>query len=81
MTTLNPNRASLRKFTSFLNIEPGEERLIGLLVLLYFSLALGVFFVQSMAFGVFIAGYDVHGLPYSPLELKEILADEFGMGV
>ena len=43
---------ALRRFTGFFNIEPGEERLVGLLVLLSFSLGLGVVFVQSMAFGV-----------------------------
>ena len=60
-TTLTP----LRRFTAFFNIEPGEERLIGLLVLLYFVLALGFVFVQSMAFGVFLSEYGVQGLPYS----------------
>ena len=53
-SVLGDTMTPLRRFTGFLNIEPGEERLIGLLVLLYFSLALGVVFVQSMAFGVFI---------------------------
>jgi ATP/ADP translocase len=50
---------------SFLKVEAGEERLIGLLVLLYFILALGFVFVQSMAFGVFLSEYGVQGLPYS----------------
>lgn len=54
-----------RRFTTFLNIKPGEERLIGLLALLYFILALAYVFVQSMAFGVFIAEYGVEGLPFS----------------
>ena len=39
--------------------------MVGLLVLLYFILALGFVFVQSMAFGVFISEYGVGGLPYS----------------
>ena len=56
---------ALRRFTGFFNIEPGEERLVGLLVLLYFILALGFVFVQSMAFGVFLSEYGVQGLPYS----------------
>jgi hypothetical protein len=55
----------LRRFTSFLNIKPGEERLIGWLTLLYFILSLGFVFVQSMAFGIFLAEYGVGGLPYS----------------
>ncbi len=63
-----PREAS-RKFTAFLNIEPGEERLIGLLVLLYFIMALGFVFVQAMAFGVFIAEYGVQGLPYSYISI------------
>jgi ATP/ADP translocase/HEAT repeat protein len=54
-----------RRITTFFNIEPGEERLIGLLILLYFILALGFVFVQSMAFGIFLAEYGVQGLPYS----------------
>jgi AAA family ATP:ADP antiporter len=60
-TTLTP----WQRFAVFFNIEPGEERLIGLLVLLYFVLALGFVFVQSMAFGVFLSEYGVQGLPYS----------------
>ncbi|HLO18074.1 MAG TPA: MFS transporter, partial [Anaerolineales bacterium] len=55
----------IRKFVTFLNIQPGEERLIGLLILLYFILALGFVFVQSMTFGIFLAEYGVGGLPYS----------------
>jgi ATP:ADP antiporter, AAA family len=55
----------LRRFAAFFNIEPGEGRLVGLLVLLYFILALGFVFVQSMAFGVFLSEYGVQGLPYS----------------
>ena len=58
-------RNSRRRFAAFFNIEPGEERLVGLLVLLYFILALGFVFVQSMAFGVFLSEYGVQGLPYS----------------
>ena len=68
-TVSQPRFTIPRKFTAFLNIEPGEERLIGLLVLLYFSLAFGVVFVQSMAFGVFIAEYGVQGLPYSYISI------------
>ncbi len=56
---------AFQRFTGFFNIEPGEERLVGLLVLLYFILALGFVFVQSMAFGVFLSEYGVKGLPYS----------------
>jgi len=44
----------LRRFTAFLNIDAGEERPVSLLALLYFVLALGFVFVQSMAFGVFL---------------------------
>jgi len=54
-----------QRLTAFLKIESGEERLIGLLVLLYFVIALGFVFVQSMAFGVFLAEYGAQGLPYS----------------
>ena len=54
-----------QRLLKFLNIQAGEERLIGLLILLYFILALGFVFVQSMAFGIFLAEYGVGGLPYS----------------
>lgn len=59
----------MRRITTFLNIRSGEERLAGLLIFLYFSLAFGVVFVQSMAFGVFIAEYGVQGLPYSYISI------------
>ena len=58
-----------RRITSFFNIQPGEERLVGLLALLYFTMALGFVFVQSMAFGVFIAEYGSQGLPYSYISI------------
>ena len=54
-----------QRFAAFLSVEPGEERLIGLLILLYFILAFGFVFVQSMAFGIFLTEYGVEGLPYS----------------
>jgi CRP-like cAMP-binding protein/ATP/ADP translocase/HEAT repeat protein len=54
-----------RRFTTFFKIQPGEERVTGLLVLLYFALALAYVLIQSMAFGVFIAEYGPEGLPYS----------------
>jgi hypothetical protein len=60
---------SFRKYFAFLNVEPGEERLIGLLVLLYFIMELGFVFLQSMAFGVFITEYSVQGLPYSYISI------------
>ena len=56
---------NFRRLATFLKIEPGEERLIGLLTLLYFILSLGFVFVQSMAFSIFLAEYGVGGLPYS----------------
>ena len=54
-----------QRITAFLKVKPGEGRLIGLLVLMYFILALGFVFVQSMAFGIFLAEYGAGGLPYS----------------
>jgi len=57
------------RFITFLKVKPGEERLIGLLVLLYFILALGFVFVQSMAFGIFLAEYSAQGLPYSYISI------------
>lgn len=58
-----------RRFVTFFNIQPGEERLIGLLVLLYFLLALGFVFVESMAFGIFLTEYGIGGLPYSYISI------------
>lgn len=60
----------LRQFTRFLNIEPGEERLIGLLILLYFVLTLAFTLVESMAFGLFIAEYGAKTLPYSYITIS-----------
>ena len=54
-----------RRLASFFNIQPGEERLIGALVLYYFLLALGFVFVQSMAFGLFMTEHGPQALPYS----------------
>lgn len=54
-----------RKLAAMLRIDRGEERLVGLLILFYFVLALGFVFVQSMAFGIFLTEYGVRGLPYS----------------
>lgn len=54
-----------QRFIAFLNIKAGEERLIGRLILLYFIISLGFVFVQSMAFGIFLAEYGAQGLPYS----------------
>ncbi|MGD8406045.1 MAG: Npt1/Npt2 family nucleotide transporter [Anaerolineales bacterium] len=58
-----------QRITAFLKVKPGEERLIGLLVLFYFILALGFVFVQSMAFGIFLAEYGAQGLPYSYISI------------
>jgi len=55
----------LHRFVTFLNIQPGEEHLIGSLVLLAFLLELAFVFIQSMAFGVFIAEYGPQSLSYS----------------
>jgi AAA family ATP:ADP antiporter len=54
-----------RRLVTFFNIKPGEERLVGYLVLLSFVLELAFVLLQSMAFGVFIAEYGPQGLPYS----------------
>ena len=57
------------QLASLLKIEPGEERLIGLLVALYAVLILGVVLVQSMTFGVFLAEYTIKGLPFSYISI------------
>ncbi len=58
-----------RRILTFFNILPGEQRLVGLLTLLYCSMAFGFVFVQSMAFGVFLAQYGSQGLPYSYISI------------
>ncbi len=58
-----------RRISALLKIQPGEERLVGSLVSLYFVLALSYVFVQSMAFGLFITEYGPDFLPYSYLTL------------
>jgi len=58
-----------KRFITFLKVKPGEGRLIGLLVLFYFILALGFVFVQSMAFGIFLSEYGAQGLPYSYISI------------
>ena len=55
----------LRRVIQFMNIQPGEERLVGLLVLLNFLLSMSYTFIQSMAFGVFLAEYGPQNLPFS----------------
>jgi len=59
----------LRRIPAILKIHPGEERLVGLLIALYFTLAMGFVFIQSMAFGVFIGEYGPQGLPYSYISI------------
>ncbi len=58
-----------RRVSAILQIQPGEERLIGLLVLFYFVLAMAFVFVQSIAFGIFLAEYGAQELPYSYISI------------
>lgn len=64
--------ATSRFLANILKIQAGEERLIGVLMLLYFITSLGFVFVQSMAFGIFLAEYHVEGLPYSYIAIAII---------
>jgi ATP:ADP antiporter, AAA family len=48
---------------SALQIQDGEGQAVGLLVALYFVLALACVFVQTMAFGLFVAAFGSQGLP------------------
>ena len=54
-----------RRFATLLKIQPGEELLIGYLVLLSALLELAFTFIESMAFGLFLAEYGPQSLPYS----------------
>lgn len=53
------------RLTALLKIQPGESRLVGSLALLYFVLALSFVFIQSMAFGLFVAEFGPNYLPFS----------------
>ena len=57
--------SKLRRFTNLLKIQPGEERLIGHLVLLVSLLELPFTLIRSTAFGLFLAEYGPQSLPYS----------------
>lgn len=74
ITKLHPPAPIFRWLADFLKIKPDEERLAGLLVLLYFMIALGFVFVQSMAFGVFMSEYGVQGLPYSYIAISILVS-------
>ena len=54
-----------RRFATLLKIQPGEELLIGYLVLLAALLELAFTFIESMAFGLFLVEYGPQSLPYS----------------
>jgi len=54
-----------RRFAKLLNIQPGEGRLIGYLVLFASLLELAFTFIDSMAFGLFLAEYGPQSLPIS----------------
>jgi hypothetical protein len=58
-----------QRLVTFLKIEPGEERLIGLLVSLNFILSLGFVFMESMVFGIFLTEYGIEALPYSYISI------------
>ena len=51
------------RFLAFFSIQPGEEYLIGLLILLAFALELALVLLQSMAFGLFLDEYGPQNLP------------------
>ncbi len=52
-----------RRFLALLNIQPGEGRPTGLLMLLYLSLITAVVFVQAIAFGLFVSEIGSQYLP------------------
>lgn len=55
----------LQKFAILFNVQPGEGRLVILLMLHYFFLGVGFVFTQAVAFPLFIAAYGTQGLPYA----------------
>src|SRR5690349_16473193 len=57
----------LGRARSILGIEPGEEARVGRLTALYAILVLGVAFVETIAFTLFVREFGSHNLPYAYL--------------
>lgn len=68
----NLARPPHRRIAALLKIQPGETRLVARLATLYFILALSFVFVQSMAFGLFVAEYGPDFLPYSYISIAVV---------
>lgn len=64
--------APLSRLAALLGIEPGEGLLVGGLSALYCALILGVVFVQTIAFALFIGEFGVASLPYSYLTIAAL---------
>lgn len=61
---------SLRShLNTLLGVEPGEERLVGLLAALYFVLAVSFVFVQTTAYALFIDEFGARNLPFAYLSI------------
>ena len=62
----------LSRLAALLGVEPGEGLLVGGLSALYCVLILGVVFVQTIAFALFIGEFGVGSLPYSYLTIAAL---------
>jgi ATP:ADP antiporter, AAA family len=58
-------QTSLRKIQAFLGVEPGEGSRVWGLTALYAILIMGVVFVQTIAFALFLGEFGPQQLPYS----------------
>lgn len=64
------------RLRALLGVEAGEERAIGMMVLLYFALAASFVFVQTSAYGLFIQEFGARQLPFAYLSIA-VLASSF----
>lgn len=61
-----------QRVLGLLNIQPGEGRLTGLLLLLYLSLVTAGVFVQSIAFGLFVSTLGPQNLPLAYISIAAL---------
>lgn len=59
----------VHRLTGLVNIEPGERRLVALLLLEYFCIGVTSVFTQSVAFALFLSAFGSQALPYSYLSV------------
>src|SRR3954453_19358072 len=61
------------KLQALFNVEPGEGRLVSLLLAQYFCLGMAITFVQTTAFSLFLTEFDSQTLPLTYIVMAVIL--------